>query len=278
MKKQNLKKKIVLTVAIPTRNYLFGVNNIFNELVKKKIEGVQYVFYENSTNNEIYNYLLSRKNELNFKVIRSNNLGFIDHWNKILNNTDTDHLLMLHHDELIKCDDIYHLIKQIKNSDTDFFIFKIKKISSNKIWNVGFSKMIISIFIRYLRPLILYINFIGPMSAMCFRNSKDFIFHTEVKYYVDMDIFYQIFFKYKNNFKVLSKSIYSDTLNDKSITNDLSKISNKLMRNERIFFKKKYFINKYLDNLLYYLAFHLRILNFLIGKLNQFIFFKKIND
>ena len=275
MKKQKLKKKFILTVAIPTRNYLFGVNNIFNELVKKKIEGVQYVFYENSTNNEIYNYLFSRKNELNFKVIRSDNLGFIDHWNKILKNTDTDYLLMLHHDELINCDDIYYLIKQIRNSNTDFFIFKIKKISSDKIWNVGFSKIIIAIFIRYLRPLILYINFIGPMSAMCFRNNKDFLFHTEVKYYVDMDIFYQIFLKYKNNFKVLSKSIYSDTLNEKSITNDLSSISNKLMQNERIFFKKKYFINKYLDKVLYYLAFQLRIVNFLIGKLNQFIFFKK---
>ena len=46
---------------MPTRNYLDGVKNIIIELQKKRINKIKFIFFENSTDNKIFDYLTQEK-------------------------------------------------------------------------------------------------------------------------------------------------------------------------------------------------------------------------
>lgn len=268
MKKKNTSQKNILTLAIPTRNYIKGVKNIILELKKKKFDKVKIIFFENSTNDDIYNFLVKNKKIFNFDIIRSNNLNFIDHWNKILQFCDTDYLLMLHHDEIIPSKTLDNLITNIEKYKSDFYIFKIKKRNSYGEWKIGFSNFIKVFFIKYLREIILYINYIGPMSAFCFKVRKNYYFDPKIKYFVDMHIFYQVFLK-SMNYTLMNDYIISDSTNRFTITNDLKIKKKKLIKLERKYFNKLFNINFFKNFILYKLSLIFRLINALIERVNK---------
>lgn len=263
-------KSNLLTLAIPTRNYINGVQNIIDEIKKKKLQKIQIIFFENSTDQKILDLLNKEKKNLDFEVIISNNLNFIDHWNKILKTCKTKYLLMLHHDEIIPIRTLENLIYNIENNEKDFYILKIKKISHKKKWKIGFPTFLIYFFINHLKELILYINFIGPLSAFCFKHDHKYYFKSEIKYYVDMHLYYQVFENSKN-FSILKKSIFSDTSNQHSITKDFSKLKNQMKNSERLFFKNYYKISNAKDLFFYITAEFLRVINALIERINKHI-------
>ena len=148
------------------------------------------------------------------------------------------YITVLHHDEYY-ADSINQLSNLLNNKEEiEVIISKVKvKRSDNSFYSLSMNKHIKNFILNNFPSVLFLYNFIGPVSCIIYKNSDEFFFNKNLKWFVDVDWYYRLF---KNK-----KIKYFDNFNIISILNHDGKISNNIDIQKEMKNDYKYLIKEY---------------------------------
>ena len=228
-----------LTILIPTKDYLRGLQRIIKNL-QKIDQKIKIIISDDSKTNKIGEYIKKLKS---INITYSKNiktLGVANNSNKLVRQCKSKYFMFLHHDDYI--DDkfffkkLFRVIENNKYPDiislsTEVFIQNKKK------------KLHINSSLRFLLHLlpkeyILKKNYLGPASSLVIKNIKVPLFDSNLSWLVDVDFYYRIL---RNRKIIFSDNIYikSETDHKYSLTYQIEKNKN-IKSLDKEYIKKKY--------------------------------------
>lgn len=219
---------------LPTFKYVKGLQSFLK--IKKKNNKV--IIADNSEGYEIFNLV---KSNSDIQYFRNYPSGPIENWNRALQNTPSDHILILHDDEYLD-EATYDELMRIKKNPQEIYLLLYEVHQDSKRVNFTFPKIIQKFLLNYLPKMTLFMNFIGPTAAYAFYHdsNKPIYYDQNLKWLVDLDFFYRIAEKKKFNFLPLK---VHTKLKDTSLTQKFYKNNFKIYIKEIWYLKKKYNIS-----------------------------------
>jgi len=254
---------IQFNIIIPTYYYGIGFENILKNLPMSK-KNIIINVYDNTQNNRIYNIYLRFKNRktlfnLNYKKntpVKAAAINWnygIEHQLKLLKKHPISYIIVLHQDEYFCKNFFFNLISIIKKNNypdvvsCSTIILQKKKIL-NKLHTTAKQRKFFFDFNFYY---ILKRNFIGPTSSMIIKFNKNPIFFNPILFWlVDVEYYISYFLRYKKWVFTDEIFVYSDQLNNHSLTlsikkkiNSLNKLETKLIKEKNNLNNKFIFLN-----------------------------------
>ena len=233
---------IKLSILIPTYNYKKGLIDILESLIsckKEDLNDIEVIIGDDSSEKiislkELENY---RKYITNLKYIDNSKNGFFNNWNNLISESNGKYYWLLCHDEILN-NAKYSLKKILNNLDKNKSLYIIPII---KVYKFNLFKRI-KIYLRMRHTcnnsflaffiinniFLLFLNVIGPPSAMIVDKRINVRYRNDLKWLIDVDYYFKLFNYIKNfkNIKVFSKydaSVLSNQSFSYSITNILKK-------------------------------------------------------
>jgi glycosyltransferase involved in cell wall biosynthesis len=259
-------QNIIISLLIPTYNNLSGLIKIFDSLDRRIPDNIEIIISDDSDNNEILDYIVNINIGAEIKFQRNiPSLGAVNNWNNLLNISNGDFFILLHHDEFFgNWNPLTTLLNFISsNPDTEVFIFNLLKkspIYNKLIPNTSYFLKRFAIFyptFNYRR------NVFGPLSCFMIKRSSTLFFDVNLKWYVDVDYYYRLLSN-SDKIKILNKFyILTAADNVNSITNKLKPNLINIKLNEgnyllglnyklKYFFSNKFYILRLIDNCIWY--------------------------
>ena len=101
------------------------------------------------------------------------------------------------------------LIDLYNKEEIEVIISKVKVIrSDNSSYSLFMNKHIKFFILNNFPSVLFFYNFIGPVSCVIYKNSDEFFFNKNLKWFVDIDWYYRLFknkkIKYFDNYNVIS--------------------------------------------------------------------------
>jgi glycosyltransferase involved in cell wall biosynthesis len=229
----------LLTILIPTKDYLRGLQRIIKNL-QKIDQKLKIIISDDSKTNEIGEYIKKLKsiNITYSKNIKS--LGVANNSNKLIRQCKSKYFMFLHHDDYI--DDkfffkkLFRVIENNKYPDIVSVSTEVFRLNKKNYLHISSSLR----FLLHLLPkeYILKRNYLGAPSTLIIKNIKVPLFDSNLSWLVDVDFYYRIL---RNR-----KIIFSDNLYIKSETDHRYSLSYRIKKNKNIksldkeYIKKKY--------------------------------------
>jgi glycosyltransferase involved in cell wall biosynthesis len=239
--------KPILSILIPTFNYLGGLQRILSNLYDhRKNKNIEILIQDDSSNIDIKLYIESLEGIFENLVYRKNskNIGAVNNWNKLLTFASGEYSLILHHDEYpLDINFIDNILKNIKlNLAANVFILKCYlKTSINNIFKLHFPLIITKLVINYLPEYLLKRNIVGPLSCVIFRSKLLTSFDGNLCWFVDVDAVYSLLIKFSDKIKIISDIIIcSEPKRSSSITSLIKNNLDSIKSYESNYLKIKY--------------------------------------
>ena len=220
-----------LTILIPTKDYLRGLQRIIKNL-QKIDQKIKIIISDDSKTNKIGEYV---------KKIKFINISYsknINNSNKLIRQCKSKYFMFLHHDDYI--DDKFFFKKLFRvienNKYPDIISVNTQVFIQNKKKYLHINSSLR--FLLHLLPkeYILKRNYLGPPSSLVIKNIKVPLFDSNLSWLVDVDFYYRIL---RNR-----KIIFSENLDIKSETEHKYSLSYRIKKNikslDKEYIKKKY--------------------------------------
>ena len=234
-----------LSILIPAYNYTEGIERILNRVKELKYvnkKKYEIIIHDNSENFMIYNIYKKYADYLNIHYKK--NLKFIgaaNNWNSLLKVAKGQFIYMIHHDEFPEKKNFFSkLILTLENyKNYDIIFFNCLLVNNNIIVRPNFFSSLKKLIINYFPAYILRRNIVGSISNIVFKN-KNILFNERLVWLVDVDFYYRLIKKSKNNFLFLNKeNIFSFYKYRNSISNKLTTKKLKKEREQKILSNNK---------------------------------------
>lgn len=237
-----------LSILIPTYSFLDGIRRICHSLEKNNISEeieVQVIIFDDSPNSDIEIFIKSWT-PTGISVLYRRNipaLGPALNWNALIEEAKGEFCLLMHHDEFPVNDNFLMLtineLNKTPNIDVlllDCVLFSQYPLSARRHLP-GFLRLWIVI---HAPDYLLRRNVIGPTSTIIVRKSLYPSFDSNLKWLIDVDLYYQIRqstskWRLTNNITIGSLVDRSDSITE-IIRNDIKLIN----RNEKLYLSHKY--------------------------------------
>ena len=201
---------IDISIIIPTYNNLGLLKKSLLSVINQQNVKIEIIIVDDSTNSEINDYLKKINSD---KIQYYRNIpskGAVRNWNYGLTFAKGTYTTVLHHDEYYE-DSINQLSNLLNNNkeEIEVIISKVKVIrSDNSSYSLYMNKHIKNFILNNFPSVLFFYNFIGPVSCVIYKNSDEFFFNKNLKWFVDIDWYYRLFknkkIKYFDNYNIIS--------------------------------------------------------------------------
>lgn len=214
---------MLLSVLIPTYNYVEGVKKILENTPDDFFNHCEVIIFDNSSNRSVQDYIES----LDFPIIykRKEPRGNpCENWNDLIKKASGKYINVMHHDEYIaEYSDWNQLIASL-STGSDLYLCKLKINKNGKLFShvpEELRRLVINKFPNYLFRR----NLVGPCACLIFKKDLRVSFDDRLMWYVDVEFYQKIFMAAGSKEFLDSVCIYSFYRGDGTIT---SQIDNKL--------------------------------------------------
>lgn len=239
----------LLSILLPAYNYSIGINRIlepFSKLDSSLLKKIEFIISDDSDSlleskeiQKITNFYIQRYDFNLTHISGRKTRNPIDNWNSLLEKSSGKFKQIIHHDEFFMSHlDIEDLLSMLNSVKHDIYILKL--YTTDKFYySDHIPNLIIRFLLRFFLSSILLINYIGPSACIVFRSFTAKKFNRRLKWIVDTDWFYRVFFRNNKIFFCDSIAIVSESNYENSITKKIvgSKIYLKYKELEKINFK-----------------------------------------
>jgi len=242
------KSQILFSILIPSFNYNEGIRRILTLLSNHDPEIQNFfevVIFDNSRNDSLSTKIedfYSRIKNLKYCYNNPANCA-CDNWNALINSTDVDHFILMHHDEFPFNRnfvlDIIDILK--KRPKLDIVLLDCILLNKKKRYLVRHVPVFFrNFFIRKFPSYVLTRNFIGPTGSVIIKRTMFDGFDCRLKWLIDVDAYYRILLNARSIFFAKHVKIVSYTDRLDSITSSMSGNIEKINTKERAILSTKY--------------------------------------
>ena len=250
---------IKLSILIPAYNFKKGLKKILGDFAKcnkSDLELIEILIGDDSEDRILDLEEINKYNKIfpNFKYIKNEEKPLIGNWNNLINKCQGEYYWLFHHDEELSCtkQSIKIIIEYLKKNYL-ILILPLFKKTNFKFLNYGFKKIVkhtgTNKLMKYFicqSKLFIYINIIGPPTALIISKKIKLLYSLNLKWLVDVEYYYRIFNKINldkiiliqdSEASIISNQNYRASITktkklDKRLFNDLKNFEeNKLKQN-----------------------------------------------
>lgn len=203
----------MVSICIPSYNNLDLFKKCFNSVCEQTYTDIELIISDDSTNNEIENFLESHKNK-NFKYFHHKNpLGSPSNWNFALEQCRGEYIKILHHDDYFtNKESLFIFVKAMESKPDAVFGFSqtlVHYLSDNSTFlhkqtNNQINRL------KSDPEFLFYRNLIGAPSAIIFKNRNGLKFNSAYKWLVDVEFYIRLLKQY-SNFVHIQKPLVTTT-------------------------------------------------------------------
>ena len=197
---------IKLSILIPAYNFKKGLKKIlsdFSKCNKSDLELIEIIIGDDSEHRILDLEEINKYNQIfpNFKYIKNEENLLIGNWNNLINKCKGEYYWLFHHDEELSStkQSIKTIIKYLKKNYLILILplfkkttFKFLKYEFKKITKHTGPNKLIQYFISQSK-LFIYINIIGPPTALIISKKIKSLYSFNLKWLVDVEYYYRIF-------------------------------------------------------------------------------------
>jgi glycosyltransferase involved in cell wall biosynthesis len=236
----------LLSVLIPAFNYPEGVNNILHMISAVSDSQVEVIIGDDSNDYSVFNivenYVLSNPGKISYKK-NLPSLGAVKNWNTLLSRATGKYVILMHHDEFpISQEWISNLLLRLSLPNCPDVILMPCVLHSgmNSMLRIHlphfFQKLIVTYFPTYLFRR----NVFGPTSCLVIRRNIYPIFDENLRWFVDIDMYWRLLASTKSFFVVKDLKIGSISNRKNSITQSIASEVAEIRNAELNYLRKKY--------------------------------------
>ena len=235
----------ILSILLPTFNFSEGVIRILEAFKNAPASLVEIIINDDSDNLEVLTAvspLIKRYPSLITYNKNSPAQGPVANWNSLLDKATGQYVLFMHHDEY-PANDFFlsSLLSKLQNDDLDVLVLRCILVSSLGTRKRPHVPLFIQLIVLKFFPSYLFKrNVIGSPSCLVVRRTKYPRFNLQLKWLVDVDLYWQLFSGCLN--WELSKVLKIASMPRKvgSITHSLSRQVREIQILEQQFLCEKY--------------------------------------
>ena len=230
-----------VSIIIPTYNNLELLRNALSYIQAQTYRDYEIIVVDDSTNNDISNYLLNCRDVRYYHNIPS--LGAVRNWNYGLSLANGEYVILHHHDEFIE--DLDHLRVIVNILDKyDVVISNIKICIDKKEQKLPVPLIVKKFFLK-MPSMLLFNNVIGPCACVAFKKKYYVYLDQELTWKVDSEWYYRLLRNkrvfYLRNYYICSKHGHklqiTQNINIKEhFSSDILYLKNKYKSNKHIIF------------------------------------------
>lgn len=188
-----------ISICIPAYNSIEKLNRLIESIKIQKYEDYEVIITDDSTNDEVKEYIEALKGEIAPKITYIKNkerLGATPNCNLALSKASGEYIKVMHHDDWFTDENSLELFaKMLDDSpNADFAFSGTYQVSANDKFKRSISEETVKRMNEDYRYVYIS-NEVGAPSAVIFRN-KNYRFDEKVNWLLDADIYLTIF---KNN-------------------------------------------------------------------------------
>lgn len=189
----------MVSICIPTYNNLEAFKRCLDSVLKQKFSDYELIVSDDSTNEEINNYLRTLSLPQLTYLRNTPALGSPSNWNNTLRHAKRKYIKILHHDDFFSDElALGKFVKALETHPKASFAF-----SYSLIWfrrqNTNYTNKQTRTQLNRLKEgaeFLFFRNVIGAPSTTFFRNQPDILFKPEYKWLVDVDFYIRYLEKY----------------------------------------------------------------------------------
>jgi hypothetical protein len=199
---------IKLSILIPAYNFKKGLKKILSDFAKcnkSDLELIEIIIGDDSENRILDLEEINKYNQIfpNFKYIKNEEKLLIGNWNNLINKCQGEYYWLFHHDEELSCtkQSIKIIIEYLKKNYLILILplfkkttFRFLKYEFKKVVKHTGTNKLIQYFICQSK-LFIYINIIGPPTALIISKKIKSLYSYNFKWLVDVEYYYRIFKK-----------------------------------------------------------------------------------
>ena len=199
---------IKLSILIPAYNFKKGLKTILSDFAKcnkSDLELIEILIGDDSEDRLLNLEEINKYNKIfpNFKYIKNEEKILIGNWNNLINICKGEYYWLFHHDEELSFtkQSIKTIIEYLKKNYF-ILILPLFKKTTFRFLNYKFEKIVkhsgSNKLIRYFicqSKLFIYINIIGPPTALIISKKIKSLYSFNLKWLVDVEYYYRIFKK-----------------------------------------------------------------------------------
>jgi len=235
----------LITVLIPAFNYPDGVSKILDIFEKNPSIEIELIVADDSSNNQVAE-IVQKYNDRNpgLVIYYHNNpsLGAVANWNSLLYKATGQYVLFMHHDEYpigeLFVDTLISKLSACK--DIDILVLSCQIVSKGGVIRPHLPLFIQSLVLKYFPSYLFRRNVIGSPSCLIVRKSIYPSFDVLLQWFVDVDLYFQLFTKKYRWIISNNLQIASMTRESGSITNSLSDNLSSVIVSEYEYLREKY--------------------------------------
>ena len=236
-------KKKFFNVLIPSYEFEDGIQRIIKHYEISNDNLCNLIISDDSHTDHIED--LIKNDHENSGILYQRNspsLGAVNNWNKLLENNDSEYLILLHQDECPESKTFYGELKDliIKKGNPDLIFLRCCHQSKNKKYYYPiFGSLYLRYILKFFPSYIFRRNIIGSPSNLVVSKKAVKKFDSNLKWLVDVDWFYSMISK--DNW-IIAKDINVISIVDEntSITNSISKNLDSITLKETDYLYKKF--------------------------------------
>ena len=270
-------KKKFFNVLVPAYEFKDGIQRIIKHYKISNDNLCNLIISDDSHTDDIEDLIKSYyENTEIFYERNTPSLGAVNNWNKLLENNDSEYLILLHQDECPESETFYEELKNliIQEGNPDLIFLRCcHQSKSERYYYPIFDSLYLRFILKFFPSYIFRRNIIGSPSNVVVSNKALKKFDSNLKWLVDVDWFYSMISK--DNW-IIAKDINIISIFDEntSITNSISKNLDSILLKETDYLHNKFnnfFVSKLLKpkNLFDYFLVYFERLAWMLTKVYQ---------
>lgn len=187
--------EILFSIIIPTFNNVTLLKKAIQSVVNQENVSFEIIVVDDSTNNEIENFMVKCVSG-NIRYIHNHpNLGAVKNWNYGISLAKGQYLIIMHHDECFK-DTTKALQSYLSHIllGNEVIVSEVEVImNAHVLERFNLPHYMKEKLLKTMPSLLYFYNFIGPVSCLCIKKELVMAFNKKLTWLVDVDFYYRLF-------------------------------------------------------------------------------------
>lgn len=231
----------LLSILVPAYCYRAGLERIFQSMADVYYDNIELIIFDDSPDDDIEELVSIWSKKLQFSLRYQHNkpaLGAPANWNFLLESARGQFSLLLHHDEVPIGSSFWKSLVSLLEQNNDIDIILMDCIlfdSSSKIKRLHTYSLLRKYVVSHYPNYLYRRNLIGPVSTLVIRSSIFPRFDCNLKWFVDVDLYFRLFNSKRSNLRFVNLKMGSILDRKDSITAQIGCNVKSLARTENAY-------------------------------------------